>query len=498
MEIIRSIISRDDYNLLMTFTNFTFIVIMQFLGKRLSYIILSISFLFIVSCADNDDFSTDSSLQLTFPKEAVSLGTVFMEVPSPVRIVKVYNPNNKSITFDEIALDDSENNFRLLVNGRPGTSFSDIELLKKDTLYLFIDAFAQKDFSVVDKNLFANIFFSWNGNTEKINLEALAKNVEIIDDLVIAQNQTFSKDVYLKGNLIVNENVTLSLTPGLTIYADRKASIGVNGTIDANGTLEKPITFRGHRFDFIEGEIPYDNVPEQWVGMSFGSNSFANIFNHVVLKNAKYGLMFAPSVGESEKIRIENSILQNFAETGITASGATIRIANSLIANAKDALLNISGGHTEILYTTIANYYSWKSRTQSSLVLTDQAGGVNVPVTEFRMINSLLVGRSLDEFMLDLSSSSAKPYIAYSLIQSSGRILSYPIEKDNLFVYNTGKSFPFQSINKDGLFYYDFRLTENSVAIGQADIGYNSFAPLDLDGFARSATSSDLGCYVYH
>lgn len=483
----------------MTFTNFTPIAIMQFLEKRIIYILLCICLSFMASCADNDDFSTDSSLQLTFPQEPVSLGTVFMEVPSPMRTVKVYNPNNKSIIFDEISLEDtSGENFRLLVNSRPGISFTNVELLKKDTLYLFIDVLAQKDLALVEKNLEGEISFSWNGNTEKIKLEALAKNVDIINDLVIAQNQTFSKDIYLKGNLLVNEGVTLSFVPGVTIYADRKGAIAVNGSMEALGTLEKPITFRGHRFDFIEGDIPYDNVPEQWLGVSFGANSFGNKFDHVVLKNAKYALKFAPSLGDSEKIRIENSVLQNFSETGITALGATIRIANSLIANAKDALLAISGGHTEILYTTIANYYSWKSRTQSSLVLTDQSEGVNVPVTEFRMINSLLVGRFQDEFQLDLTSSSVKPYIANSLIQSSELILSYPIQEENLFVYNTGKSFPFQSINKGGLFYYDFRLTENSVAIGKADAQYNSFAPLDLDGFMRSATSSDIGCYVYH
>lgn len=102
---------------------------------------LLISFLafLLFSCYEDEKFSDDPNLQLTFSTESIPFDTVFANVLSPVKMLKIYNGNNHSITIDSIYLNDyKSSSFSLNVNGRPGVSLTNVEVLRKDSIYVLL------------------------------------------------------------------------------------------------------------------------------------------------------------------------------------------------------------------------------------------------------------------------------------------------------------------------------------------------------------------------
>lgn len=458
-------------------------------------ILLFISASLLISCDDGDNFSSDPNLKLDFPTDIITFDTVFMSVISPMQGFYVSNKNKHSISFESIELMNAEESgFRINVNGQAGTVFRDEDLLKKDSILILVDINAiQSTGTGVTED---KIKFSWNGNTSYVTLRANPIEVEIWDDKEISEytQLTSDKGYYIKGKITVNEGTTLSIEKGTTLYFDKNASLTINGTLIANGTTDAPITFRGHRFDFVEPGILYDNTADQWQGVTIGKNSFDNQLQNVRIRNAKYGLNFLESSPSNKKATLTNTVIHNMSEAGLNAINCDIEAINCQITNSRGTLLNLNGGKYSFLHCTISNFYEWHPRLIASVILSDSKDANTVPLN-VQFTNSIIVGTFKDElsdyYNRDISSAT----FTNCVIQSSKE------RNDQEFIntlWNIDKVFLFKTLNNKNNFVYSFELPKESAAIDKADLTHASLAPNDLRGVSRLTDGKpDIGCYEY-
>ena len=73
-------------------------------------------------------------------KDTVFLDTIFTNIGSATYNLKVYNRGNDDITIPAISLERGlDSNYRLNVDGIPGKDFENIDILSKDSIFIFIE-----------------------------------------------------------------------------------------------------------------------------------------------------------------------------------------------------------------------------------------------------------------------------------------------------------------------------------------------------------------------
>ena len=108
--------------------------------RRTLYFLICLSLLLTwSSCRKDFDFSPSSG-NLSFSKDTVYLDTVFSNIGSSTYNLKVYNRSDEDISIPSVRLglgEDSE--YRLNVDGIAGQSFENVEILAKDSMFIFVE-----------------------------------------------------------------------------------------------------------------------------------------------------------------------------------------------------------------------------------------------------------------------------------------------------------------------------------------------------------------------
>ena len=144
------------------------------------------------SCSDNDEFSTNNDDRLTFEYDTVSFDTVFTTIGSSTKRFKVYNKNDKGIRITSVQLANGEDSgFRINVDGHSGPVLNDIELLKKDSLFVFAEVTLPNQNSNEPVYLKDElVFYLESGITQKIVLEAYGQEAVILHAPVVEKDTT--------------------------------------------------------------------------------------------------------------------------------------------------------------------------------------------------------------------------------------------------------------------------------------------------------------------
>lgn len=458
--------------------------------KKIIYLfILCISV--FTACQDSDDFSSDKNLSLTFSTDAISFDTVFTTIGSATRQFKIYNRNKSSLTIESIELvNAAKSGFRMNIDGEKGTKLTNVDILKKDSLYGFVEVTVDPTNSKNPLLIRDSIRFTINGNTQYIQLEAVGQDVYIWKDKVITKDSviTGDKPLLIYNTLTINKGAKLNVQKGTTFFMRNNAGLDVYGALIAQGSVDEPVVFRGSRFDNIEADIPFDNAPGQWTGIVFHPESFDNVFENVIARNAIRGMTFSASDTQNVKATFKNTIVQNTSEYGVMAVNCKINAENCLFANSKGAVLTLSGGEYSFVHCTLANYYRWASRQAECLVL-----GNSYALTKCDFINSIIYGSAKDELYLSGTGSVAFNYLFHSCLIKTPELAS------DHFVDIIWNSDPlFADLNTGGIYSYNFELQETSPGIGKADKAYSQQVPFDLKGRSRLGDSNpDMGCYEW-
>lgn len=196
--------------------------------KLLFFLLAGITFA-VTSC--RSDFAFESNTGgLEFSKDTVYLDTVFTNIGSSTYRLKVYNRSNKDISIPKIQLGKGLNSkYRLMVDGMTGDAgaqgkiFSNVELLAKDSLFIFIEVTSDvasanpTDFLYTDQIQFTNV----SGAPQTVELVTL-----IQDAYFIFPHRTQNAD-----NTFTYENINLGND------ADGNPVTIVGSTLDHNDPI---------------------------------------------------------------------------------------------------------------------------------------------------------------------------------------------------------------------------------------------------------------------
>lgn len=512
--------------------------------KRSIYFILTISTLILwSSCRKDFDFEPSNGT-LTFSKDTVYLDTVFTNIGSSTYNLKVYNRSNKDISIPTLRLGQGQaSNYRLNVDGMAGKEFKNIELLAKDSMYIFIETTFDIQSVVTANNQFLYtdiIEFDSGSNLQKVDLVTLVKDAIFIypnkDANGIAKTLTFDVDgdgvdddtnvqgrfladselnftnkkpYVIYGYAAVGANKTLTIDAGARVHfhansgllVTNNASLKVNGQLSPDQTtLTNEVIFESDRLESL-----FDNIPGQWGTIWLFQGSKENNINFATIKNATIGILAENNPNPLiPKLTIKNSKIYHSSNFGILGRATSITAENVVINNAgQSAFAGTYGGSYNFTHCTIANYWSSSFRQFPALYLNnflirEDETTVTNALTAANFNNCIIYGNDNPEFLVEKEEGAAFNFkFTNCLIKfKDNRLASDPhYDFSNTVLYNN------IVLNEDP----DFLDTKkNKLIIGQKSaainvIGNNPFSnqlPFDILNVSRTATP-DLGAYQH-
>jgi len=457
------------------------------------------------ACRD-DGFDTDPSIRLDFSTDSLLFDTVFVNVGSATLYFQVYNHHNRRINISSVSLaSGADSYFRINVDGSSGTTVNDVEINARDSIFIFVEVTVDPVNQSLPLIIADSILFNTNNNLQDVKLVAWGQDANFIHPNyedpesgikfhVITENTTWTNTLpyVIYGLAVVAPDITLSIEEGASIHFHNNASMIFleRSTLKANGSREHPIFFQGDRLEKF-----YRELPGQWGRIWLYPTSKDHEINHAVIKNGTIGL-HVDTIGSLERptLTIRNSIIKNMSIAGLFAQGSHVVAENLIIANCREhaALLTL-GGTYEFRHCTFANYYSLQSRQTPSLVLNNYYEDINgnIQIRDFNYVyfaNSIIFGSLQEELRFDLYPGTSPAYT-----------FDHCLLKTQMLATPPGFYNPIQ--NQNPLFRdvreNDYRLLENSPAIGAGKPEVSSMVPFDILGNDRSQRS-DIGAIQYH
>ncbi|NER13347.1 hypothetical protein GWK08_07850 [Leptobacterium flavescens] len=503
--------------------------------------ILLLALIILWSSCRKDFETVLSSGNLEFSRDTVYLDTVFTNIGSSTFNLKVFNRSSQDIRIPSVRLGDGEDSrYRLNVDGVAGKVFEDVEILARDSIFIFIETTVdiqdfvnnetqflytdaiefdsgsnQQDVELVTLVQDAIFLFPQrfdDGTTESILLgiddegnETRLEGFFLEDDEL---NFTNEKPYVIYGYAGVGNGQTLQIDAGARVHFHENSGIIVanGGTLEVNGSLstdqellENEVIFEGDRL-----EPSFSNIPGQWGTVWLTAGSTGHSINYLTLKNSTVGILVDGNDGSgSPTLNISNSQIHNASNVGLWGRTAFIDAENLVIGNAGQASLYCNiGGNYNFRHCTFANFWRNSFRDFPAVLIDNfvnngdgTAFAADLEAANFS--NSIVTGNNnIELFLTAVNEATFNFNFADCLIQFEDFNQQFT---DNPLLDFTNNSL-YQNIvlNMDAAFsnpdLNDFRIGENSSANGIGNVGTAQLVPLDILGVDRTA-SPDLGAY---
>ena len=186
------------------------------------------------------------------------------------------------------------------------------------------------DFTTPNSNL-------WYGGNSNIILHNVSDPAITMTALLgdkwfgdIPLSLTWEDHIKIGGDVIVPNNITLSVEVGASIKFDSELELSINGTLNAQGTSANPITFTSANSSPAAGDW-------DWIKFDGGSGTM----EYCNIEYARFGLWF---YGASSDPTVENCTMENCSYYGayFLNNSATTFQYNTLTDNSLHGLLLIS------------------------------------------------------------------------------------------------------------------------------------------------------------
>jgi len=475
--------------------------------------------IFLSSCVE-ENFYAEGDIVLEFSKDTLRFDTVFTQLGSATRFIKVKNPKSLPVKVSVIQLPvPDESKFNINVDGIDQNLVRDVEIGPMDSIYIFAevrinpdDPLSESPFVIEDK-----ILFEVNGNMQEVHLEAWGQNANYIPNQ-FARGQvarlscnlsTITWDdpkPYVIYGLLVIDSCTLEIPAGaeiymhggiadndLGVYSDGVIYTGPRGRLMVKGTAEEPVQFASDRL-----EEEFSNIAGQWNGIILGPDSRGHEIEHAIIKDAITAIV----VDSLASLEISHTRISNASGSGLFGRHSEIKAENCLIDNTGlHAVACSYGGNYEFEYCTFANYGNQEAAVliNNFLCRGQLCETISVNPVNFSINNSVIVGNSGDEVSLTDITDGMEPaafnyafsncLVALDEILDQDQFPNFLNDCDNCFEYMADDSL---FIDR---FAADFHLDTMSVAIGKAIpvVGIE----FDLEGRLRDLDMPDLGCYEF-
>lgn len=512
--------------------------------RRLLLLILIGFAVSLTSCRNDFEFESKTG-GLEFSKDTVYLDTVFTNIGSSTYTLKVYNRSNKNISIPSLRLKDgTASKYRLMVDGMAGQVFENVEILAKDSMYIFVSVTAEvadanpTDFLYTDKILFGD---ETNPNHQKVELVTLIQDAYFIypgrvqnpdetytyDELNLGVDGdgnpitirgrfleethpvngnelhwTNTKPYVVYGYAAVPSNKTLVVDAGARVHfhaesgliVANNASIHVNGSSSTTEALENEVIFEGDRL-----EPDFSEVPGQWGTIWLTQGSTNNQIKNLTIKNATVGMLVTGNDGTpTPTLDLENTQIYNCTNVGILARTGNIEGRNVVINNCgQTAFAGSFGGSYEFVHCTFANY--WPTPNQNAVLLDDYDGSAIYGLTKANFKNCIIHTSSNLGIVLKKTGSTFNYHFDHSLIKFadfSNQFTNNPLYAfTNAALYTNCLIATNSTVNNPD--FKDARnneliIGEDSAAKGTADNTYSTFN--DILNNSRSG-ATDMGAY---
>ncbi len=514
--------------------------------KKLGYFIFALSILMTWSSCRNDFDFEPSTGQLQFSKDTVYLDTVFTNIGSSTYNLKVYNRSSKDIVIPTLRLGQGESsNYRLNVDGLSGKEFQDVELLAKDSMYIFIETTVDIETFAATNNQFLYtdaIEFDSGRNFQKVELVTLIQDAVFIypskdETTGIVETITFDVDgdgiddeTNLQGRFLTDEELTFTNEKPYVIYGYAGVNSGKTLTVEAgarvhfhansgllvtnnaslqiNGAfsndqelLENEVIFQGDRLEPL-----YEDVPGQWGTIWLYNGSTNNSINYATIKNATIGILSEGNQYEANnKLNLANTQIYNSSNFGVLGRATSIGAKNVVINNSgQSSFAGTYGGKYNFTHCTLTNYWGNSFRQFPSVlinnyVVDEEQNIYTNDLDEANFNNCIIYGNDNPEFLLDQEESGEVFNFKFTncllRFQDNTNFFSgdnYDFDNTLLYennIFNESPDFraPFEN---------DLIIGDDSAANNQGNAFYANQVPTDLLNNNRTS-APDLGAYQH-
>ena len=464
--------------------------------------------LFLVSCNDDDTFSTSPQNRLSMPFDTLKMDTIFAKIPAASKQIWIYNYSGDGIRCANVRLQKgNQSGFRVNVDGiylgeKIGYQTPDIEVRKNDSIRVVVEVTSPDNGSELYKELDDNLIFRLESGVEQVlNLNAFAWKADVVRNLVLKNDTTIDTTIsgralVVYGGITVDSLVTLTIAPGSTIYFHDDAGIDVKGKLICQGTAEKNITLRGDRLDDIIKNVPYDRMPGRWQGIHFHGGSYDNIIEYTDLHSGYDAVVCDSSDVSRRKLTINSSTIHNCDGYGILSNNANVYVANTQITNAYMGCVVVYGGEISLIHNTIAQFYwvNTKKYIGEALYFSNKLGEHFYPLTNLEVKNCIITGLG-DEVGVGKNDSVAFNYHFYNSVLRTDTTKVENRENiiwEDLKDTTCGSEKNFVMVDNQHQ-QFDFHLDSLSKANGAGNAQW--MLPLNREGLPRDEKKLNIGCY---
>lgn len=445
--------------------------------------------------------TTDKNDKLAFSTDTVYFDTILTTFGSITKRFKIYNNNDENIVISELYLGGGISSpYRLNVDGVKGNSHKGIEIRRKDSLYVFVEVTIDPLNSGSPLIVADSVVCITNGNEQNVKLISFGQDVNMFSSEVIkTQTWTAEKPYLIFKNVALDSGHVLTIEQGAQIFLYNFSSLMIYGRLEAKGTFDNPIIFKGARFDEW-----YENAAGQWGTIYFDPMSKNNKLEYVTIKNANAGMQLGyPEKKDGPSIELTNCMILNSASVAIIAYNATVNSYNTVIADCgqnmffltmggKYNFYHLTASNISAYYPHLENKYFPKTRSEPSLKVSNYFRWLELDDyyqlknivycnnLDLNFYNSIIYGNIKEEMTFyDSSATSFNYKFDHCILKSSPD--SFECVKDYIPVYGKytdENHFNALILNKDPLLKndsvskgaFDFRLDSLSPAIDSGDI----------------------------
>ena len=464
--------------------------------------------LFLVSCNDDDTFSTSPQNRLSMPFDTLKMDTIFAKIPAASKQIWIYNYSGDGIRCANVRLQKgNQSGFRVNVDGiylgeKIGYQTPDIEVRKNDSIRVVVEVTSPDNGSELYKELDDNLIFRLESGVEQVlNLNAFAWKADVVRNLVLKNDTTIDTTIsgralVVYGGITVDSLVTLTIAPGSTIYFHDDAGIDVKGKLICQGTAEKNITLRGDRLDDIIKNVPYDRMPGRWQGIHFHGGSYDNIIEYTDLHSGNNAVVCDSSDVNRRKLTINSSTIHNCDGYGVYADNSNVYVANTQITNAYNGCVVVHGGEMSLIHNTIVQFYylNNKNNPTAALSFSNHFEEHVWPLINLEVKNCIVTGY-FDEVKIEKKDSVT---FNYSFYNSVLRTDSTKVENRENIIWEDlkdttcGSEKNFVMVDRS-IQLFDFHLDSLSKANGTGNAQW--MLPLNREGLPRDEKKLNIGCY---
>ncbi len=450
---------------------------------------LSMSLLLALSAASCKKIKGLSNGNLEFSQDTVVFDTVFTTVGSTTQRLKIYNNANQALNVQEVELMGGSNSpFRLNVDGSKGTNFANLEIEKKDSLFIFIEVTLQVNNANLPMIIEDQIRFRTNGKDQFVQLAVWGQDAYFHNKDINSGTWPNDKPHVVYGYAGIDSATTLNILAGTKIYMHKDALLfNFKGTLNIQGTKTDKVVIQGDRL-----ESYYQDKAGQFYGI-YMQEARPSTIEHVEIKNGTAGIhVFSKAPGFSAPtLTLTYSEIYNNSRYGVFIyAGAKVKAENCLIyKNQSHALLVLQGGDFNFNHCHLLGYASsgqvpavginnyFKPQGSTTTIVGD--------INEGTITNSVITGNQQDEFVIDTFNPNGTAILTFNIQNCLIKVGTIPTSpyfsdtmwnSDPLFINISENNFQFASNsplnnNGNGAFPAFFDFGENPRSVNNPDIG---------------------------